>query len=276
MKNIKLLSLLLLIHYASLVLSAQKRMALSLIDSIDKATLKVEYLYIQQEGATITHDITLQIGKQVSKCLGKAQHLRDSLSLALGNQQLQPQEMLQLMSKLPKSSSQTSWRVYRNYPKGMVSITDRVLTDYYLSETELAPISWQIDKDSTKDIGGYKYLKASGYIGGRIWTVWYAPEIAYPSGPWLLVGLPGLILEAKDDSKTHEFRFVSITQSTAPIGFEKHNFFKASYPKVIKQMQRYYKDAIQYSSGSIYFPKGVAKNAKQIKDRPFNPLWLPE
>lgn len=66
-----------------------------------------------------------------------------------------------------------------------------------LKET-IPSINWRIN-EAFKDIGQFKCQQAVGYFRGRTYTVWFASEIPVPYGPWKLQGLPGLILEVKDD-----------------------------------------------------------------------------
>ncbi|UUV20989.1 GLPGLI family protein [Paenimyroides aestuarii] len=68
-------------------------------------------------------------------------------------------------------------------------------------------LQWEITNE-TKTISNYKVYKASTNFRGRNWDAWFAPELAYNFGPWKLHGLPGLILEAYDDS--HRYHFVAI------------------------------------------------------------------
>lgn len=65
-------------------------------------------------------------------------------------------------------------------------------------------IHWTIT-DSTKKIGHYTVKKATAHFHGRDYTAWFTPEIPVPYGPWKLVGLPGLILQAHDRSNSIRF-----------------------------------------------------------------------
>jgi len=61
-------------------------------------------------------------------------------------------------------------------------------------------IPWDITEE-TKMIGIYKVQKATAHFRGRDYTAWFTSQIPLPYGPWKLVGLPGLILEAYDTDK---------------------------------------------------------------------------
>ncbi len=69
---------------------------------------------------------------------------------------------------------------------------------------EWIDIQWEL-KNSFKKIAGYKSQKAVGKFRGRTWTVWFAKDIPHPFGPYLLHGLPGMILEAS----TYHFLYVA-------------------------------------------------------------------
>lgn len=80
-------------------------------------------------------------------------------------------------------------------------------------EEPLPEIGWQLE-DSTKNICGYDCNMAVGRVYGRIWTVWYATEIPVAYGPYILGGLPGLIMSASDNDGVFNFEAIGI--ETAP------------------------------------------------------------
>jgi GLPGLI family protein len=74
-------------------------------------------------------------------------------------------------------------------------------------------IPWNI-KEETKMIGIYKVQKATAHFRGRDYTAWFTSQIPLPYGPWKLVGLPGLILEAYDTNKEIYWYFKNIQYPT--------------------------------------------------------------
>lgn len=76
---------------------------------------------------------------------------------------------------------------------------------YFCNDIPLK-INWKISNERKK-ILGYNCISANGKFRGRQYTVWFTNEIPYRYGPWKLNGLPGVILEALDDSK--EFHFIA-------------------------------------------------------------------
>lgn len=80
-------------------------------------------------------------------------------------------------------------------------------------------IEWKL-KSETKKIGNFKAHKAIGEFRGRTYTAWYTLEVPLPYGPWKLQGLPGLILEARDERDEMVVYFKSLqypTNTTAVI-----------------------------------------------------------
>ena len=71
-----------------------------------------------------------------------------------------------------------------------------MLKDEHVYYTEpFSEMVWEIG-DSTKNVLGYDCIQATTDYHGRVWTVWFAPDIPIQDGPWKFRGLPGLILEA--------------------------------------------------------------------------------
>lgn len=79
----------------------------------------------------------------------------------------------------------------------------------YLVEEEAPKIEWKLNKD-TINLSGLHCQKATATFEGKNWTVWYAPSVPFPGGPWKLNGLPGLIVEAYDTDKQIYFKFAGI------------------------------------------------------------------
>ena len=151
---------------------------------------------------------------------------------------------------VPFFRSGTRWSVYLGYPEGKVSIADRVFIDNYLSEEPLEPIQWKINEDSVKNLMGYDCIQAECDLYGRHWVVWYAPELACSAGPWLLRGLPGLIVQAYDTEYLHDFLLLSVADRKTPIPFNLRNYFKSEREKVIKAYMKYAADPGKVILGS--------------------------
>ncbi|MCM1077248.1 MAG: GLPGLI family protein [Bacteroides sp.] len=86
----------------------------------------------------------------------------------------------------------------------------------YRYDEEIPQIDWELT-DSTKNVLGYECQQAIGDFHGRKWTAWFTPEIPLTNGPWKLGGLPGLILQATDNSGLYTFVATGIQQTSRPM-----------------------------------------------------------
>lgn len=73
-------------------------------------------------------------------------------------------------------------------------------------------IAWLLT-DSTRNISGYECRQARGALYGRTWTVWYTTEVPLSYGPYLLGGLPGLILSASDADGCFHFTLAGMEKA---------------------------------------------------------------
>lgn len=94
----------------------------------------------------------------------------------------------------------------------------------YSYEEELPRIDWREVPDSVRTIGGYESHLAVCDLRGRQWRCWYAPEIKVSEGPYKLMGLPGLILEAYSEDGEIDLSFVSVSKSEDPIIYNKEGY----------------------------------------------------
>ena len=99
--------------------------------------------------------------------------------------------------------------LFKNFPKGKVTNHTRHSLISWIYEEEWEKPVWEIT-DSTSTIGGYECMLAVSDYRGRRWYAWFTPEIAIPEGPWKLCGLPGLILEARDEKNHYQYSAMTI------------------------------------------------------------------
>ncbi len=63
---------------------------------------------------------------------------------------------------------------------------------------------WNLQKE-TKKISSYNCQKATTFYKGRLWNAWFTNELPFQDGPYIFKGLPGLIVELEDQTKSHHF-----------------------------------------------------------------------
>ncbi len=80
----------------------------------------------------------------------------------------------------------------------------------------LYPMEWQISND-TKTIDSLSCIKANCSFRGRNYEAWFSPDIPVPFGPWKMGGLPGLIVDLKDDRENMLIRLTRITRADTRI-----------------------------------------------------------
>jgi GLPGLI family protein len=80
--------------------------------------------------------------------------------------------------------------------------------EIFIFRDTLPRIAWHIKGDA-KDISGFSCIAAAGEFGGRVYDVWFTPEIPVGLGPYKLSGLPGMILEAASRDGKVKYSFMS-------------------------------------------------------------------
>lgn len=105
-----------------------------------------------------------------------------------------------------------SYYIFKNLNGNKMMYYDVNGVEKYCYEEEIPQIEWELT-DSNKTILGYECQMATGNLHGRKWKVWFTPEVPVMNGPWKFSGLPGLILEATDDSGLYNFTATGIQQT---------------------------------------------------------------
>jgi GLPGLI family protein len=102
---------------------------------------------------------------------------------------------------------------YTNKENNMLITKLRSFGEGYILKEPIPVIPWEIMSEY-KSLSGLRCQKAIGYFRGRTYEVWFTEAIPISLGPWKLQGLPGLILEAKDENDRYFYRATKIKLNT--------------------------------------------------------------
>lgn len=123
----------------------------------------------------------------------------------------------------------------------------------FLVEMNVNP-KWDIEK-VTKEILGYKVQKATAIINNRRWIAWFTNEIPISDGPYLLQGLPGLILEARDLNNSHSYIVTGIKNIVFEQNKDLPYYYNLKYIKISQsKWKKLVKDYWDYPAP--YIPEG--------------------
>ena len=232
---------------------------------IDRAHMKCLYRYVYTFD-TLKNELRddlliLQIGKEVSKCYSYYTFQSDSLRRTPDGAKVWSELFRRAIEKdgiygdFPHVRMSTY--VYKNYPTGQMTITDRISLQDYCYVDSLHTQTWTMG-DSTREVLGYTCQQAMADFRGRRWTAWFATDIPISDGPWKLGGLPGLILEAYDEGQQHVFTAVGLERvKDEPIIFNRsfrgnHRFEQTNRLEFLRMERRFLMDSnsfIQMETG---------------------------
>ena len=179
------------------------------------------------------------------------------------------------------SSAGDPKEIYKNYPSGKITVTDRIVSSDYLYEEDKFNFQWQIESE-TREILSYTCQKAVADFRGRHYEVWFAPDLPLNDGPWKFGGLPGLILAAEDSDKHFTFQAIGIENSNLPVDFSEKDYLKTSRNEVEKIQKKFNEDPMGYMTNSMPGARvmiktmdenGVESTGSEVKF-PYNPIEL--
>lgn len=186
----------------------------------NEAEIEVSYNYkhFHRRGSEQNHQMILLANSTSSKFYNPITEYLDSLeSTPEGRDTYNQMKMAAFtsgnMKNVPKRS--VPMYIFKN-KDGNTDVFDGNITSMFRYTEPYEAQTWEM-RDSTKNILGYECLMASSDYHGRHWIVWFTPEIPIQDGPWKLSGLPGLILEAQEESGQHHFMATGINATAKPI-----------------------------------------------------------
>lgn len=149
----------------------------------------------------------------------------------------------------------------------------------YEYEEPMPILDWDVSTEE-QQLCGYVCLKATCRFRGRNWTVWFTPEIPFPSGPWKLYGLPGLILKAEDSQNHYVWECCGIEQISRPMSFYVIPTRKRTRKQFNTWMTRFHQHPYETIDGgrrTTLIQTFSAEGLKEVDDSwtiPYNPIEL--
>lgn len=129
--------------------------------------------------------------------------------------------------------------IFKNYPLGKLTHTEKICMDWFRYEEEMPELEWELT-DSVTNVLGYECHSAVCNFRGREWTAFYTEDIPLMEGPWKLHGLPGLIMRASDKEGHYLFECIGIkSNADRPITIYKVPYNTTGRAKYYDAKNRY-------------------------------------
>ena len=159
-----------------------------------------------------------------------------------------------------------TYSIYKNYPTGKFTMTDKIATDWFLVEELIPEQQWTLT-DETKDILGYQCKSAKCSFRGRDYIAYYTDEIPVADGPWKFGGLPGFIMEVRDANNHYSFTCVGInSKADRPITIPDVQYNKTSRVKFYQAKHRYDTNPLGYLETVSGIKVNVTSNGEARED----------
>lgn len=210
-------------------------------ETLDNENIEFVYEYSWCNDTTDTFDdnfatdqMLLQIGPSgLSKFSSYKNLTVDSLLMSITQEQLVEAV---LDGKLSNGEFMT---IFKNYPEGRLTHTEKICTDWFRYEEDMPAIEWELT-DSATNILGYECQQAKCSFRGREWTAFYCEDIPIMDGPWKLCGLPGLIMKVADKLGQYKFECIGIkSNAIRPITIYKVPYNKTNREKYYDAKHRF-------------------------------------
>ena len=240
----------------------------------NKADIEVSYNYkhFHRTGKEQNHQMILLANTSYSKFYNPITEYLDSLeSTPEGRDTYNQMKMAAFTSGNMKNVPKRSIPMYIFKNKdGNTEVFDGNITSMFRYTEPYETQSWEIG-DSTKNILGYDCLMASSDYHGRHWTVWFTPDIPIQDGPWKLSGLPGLILEAQEESGQHQFTATGINAPAKPItpNLGADHYEKTDRISMLKALRKFEDNPVAGLSASMGVSIKVRQEVKVDKTLDF-------
>ena len=193
------------------------------------------------EGQNVTDkmQVVVQVGRTVTKSMPRSTYRQSDES-----------EEADVMADYQEAFMHMP-TVWTGYPDGHTTVREFTFPHEYEGYESTTDIAWTLS-DDTLTVSGYLCQQATATFREVEWHVWYTEEIPSSAGPWRLRGLPGLIVEAKNEA--HTFRLVEVRQEASPITApdQSPDVHRMEYAKLLKHKNAIYGNR-EYAKNPTYY-----------------------
>lgn len=211
----------------------------------------------------------LQIGPRgLSKFSSYKNLTVDSILVTLSDEQMIA------AAKSGKLSNGEFMTIFKNYPEGKLTHTEKICIDWFRYEEEMPEFEWELT-DSVTNVLGYECHVATCSFRGREWSASYCEDIPVMDGPWKLHGLPGLIMKASDKEGHYNFECIGIkSKADRPITIYKVPFNFTTRRKYYDSKNRYDVNPFAYFEAGGYGRVTVTDEAGNPSLDAYDPIEL--
>ncbi len=165
--------------------------------------------------------------------------------------------------------------IFKNYPHGKLTHTEKICMDWFRYEEEMPELEWELT-DSVTNVLGYECHSAVCNFRGREWTAFYTEDIPLMEGPWKLHGLPGLIMRASDKEGHYLFECIGIkSNADRPITIYKVPYNTTGRAKYYDAKNRYDVNPYAYYEAGGHGHISVTDEAGNPCLDAYDPIELP-
>ena len=174
----------------------------------DTAKIMVHYKFTHVRDTTnranpYTENMVLFVGKNAGVYRSYDRQLENQLFKKQVQEQManSPDGNIRINRQVKGSGSE-----YFQFPDESKLVRKEDLFGAYIIDEQLPAINWQITGD-TASFGELHCQKATAHVKGRDYIAWFCPDLPVHVGPWMLSGLPGVIVDAHDTRNDVVFKF---------------------------------------------------------------------
>jgi GLPGLI family protein len=164
-----------------------------------QSTFQINYKLLTLFDGAKNHDATLIFSNEVSNFLYKLVE-KDTITSESFD------ENSNIRIEIPDKKLHYLYNDLRNNLRSELVYLDK--DKYLINDTIEFPI-WDISS-ITKKISNHLCYKATTFFKGRNYVAWFTLDYPTQHGPWKLIGLPGLILEASDNKNEVFFEVTQV------------------------------------------------------------------
>lgn len=205
-----------------------------------------EYRFVPdsaQKNQSMTEIMVLDINKKRSMFFGQEMYRSDSTLLS---------DSKKGILSMPPDKPMISEQIIKYPNSSEIEYVKIVSYEKYIVSQDVK-LPWKLASEF-KTILDHKVQKATVSFGGRQWTAWFAKDIPFQDGPYKFYGLPGLILELEDSTKSHHYLIKGIKESQEELIYPDLNNYKTSkisYLQFIKLYKNYRLNPVANLIGKI-------------------------